>query len=325
MSVVSRANTRPGCAFFRGRLDHSVNRRRYWPFPTYGKTYGFKSRSVVFSPNPSGPRDEDATVVVLRNTADGEPLALFWHYTCHPTAVVPIEAVSADYPGAVRRVLRERFGQIPCVFAQGFCGDVRPNETPQKFRLGGQFKRIVRIVASGNLFPITTSADWIAWSQSLAAALGSIVKGDPARSFLPDSLRLGSAGIPLERFFTGTVPDKILAARVVNIGDALEIVALSAEPTVEWSRILDGAFPPAPQRLRLYAGYLGTVFGYLPTAAQVAEGGYEVEGFQPLFGLSGHFESGRIEQVVSACVQCAFDDAAQERTRERAETAGGSG
>ena len=310
---------------FRGRLNHSINRRRHWPFPTFGRTYGFKWRSVVFSPNPSGPRDEDATVIVLRKIDDSKSLAVFWHYACHPTAGGAIVAVSADYPGAVRRLLRERFGKTPCVFAQGFCGDVRPNVTPspRKFRLRERLNAIVRVVASGNLFPAVTSADVTAWSQSLAAAVGNIVKGDPATSFSPKSLAVGSASIPIDRIFTGSVPDKMLTSRIVKIGQALEIVVLSAEPTVEWIRILDGAAPRAPQRLRLYVGYLGSVFGYLPTAVQVAEGGYEVEGFQPLFGLSGHFESGRIEEVVSACVKSAFADAEHKRPREGADAENG--
>ena len=150
---------------FRGRLNHSINRRRHWPFPTFGRTYGFKWRSVVLSPNPSGPRDEDATVIVLRKIDNSKSLAVFWHYACHPTAAGAIDVVSADYPGAVRRLLRERFGKIPCVFAQGFCGDVRPNVTPspRNLRLRERFDRIVRIVASGNLFPAVTSADVTAW------------------------------------------------------------------------------------------------------------------------------------------------------------------
>ena len=65
--------------------------------------------------------------------------------------------------------------------------------------------------------------------------------------------------------------------------------ALSAEPTLAWQRILDDAAPRAAQAIRLYTGYLGDVFGYLPTAKQVREGGYEVNGFQSLFGTIGPF------------------------------------
>jgi hypothetical protein len=62
-------------------------------------------------------------------------------------------------------------------------------------------------------------------------------------------------------------------------------------------------------------GYLGALFGYLPTAAQVAEGGYEVDGFQPLFGLSGHFEADRITPAVVGCVRSAFE--AMELAKQR--------
>ena len=304
-----------GLDIFRGRLNHSINRRRYWPFPTFGRTYGFKLHSVVFSPNPSGPRDEEATFIVLRKIDDGKPLAAIWHYTCHPTAVVPIDVISADYPGAVRATLRQRFGEIPCVFAQGFCGDIRPNVTPapRKSSFRERLGRLVRIVASGNLFPNVGAADWVSWSRSLANAIDDIVKGDPATTILPETLWIGAASIPIDRFFSGSIPDKLLSVRIIEIGDELEIVVLSAEPTVEWTRILDDALPRAPKRFRLYAGYLGEVFGYLPAAAQVLEGGYEVEGFQPLFGLSGRFESTRIEPVVTNCVRSAFDDMERER------------
>jgi hypothetical protein len=311
---------------FRGRLNHAINRRRYWPYPTFGRTYGFKLHSVVFSPNPSGPKDEDATVIVLRKIGDGKPLAALWHYACHPTAVVPTDVISADYPGAVRAMLRARFGEIPCLFAQGFCGDLRPNVVPSPRKLGVKehLARIVRVAASGNLFPNVTAADWIAWSRSLAAAVGNIVEGSPVTAFSPHSLGLGSASMPIDRFFTGSIPDKELTARIVEIGDALEIVALSAEVTVEWQRILDSVVPRAPQRMRLYTGYLGAVYGYLPTAAQVREGGYEVQGFQPLFGMSGRFEPGRIEPAVATCVKSAFDDMERGSSRDRANSAIGT-
>jgi hypothetical protein len=85
---------------------------------------------------------------------------------------------------------------------------------------------------------------------------------------------------------------------------------------VGWERILDEAVPIPPGRVRLYAGYLGALFGYLPTAAQVPEGGYEVVGFQPLFGLSGRFEPGRIGPAVIGCVKSAFADLDRGKARE---------
>ena len=82
-------------------------------------------------------------------------------------------------------------------------------------------------------------------------------------------------------------------------------------------RILDEAVPIPSGRIRLYAGYLGALFGYLPTAAQIPEGGYEVEGFQPLFGLSGRFEPGSIGAAVSGCVRGAFEDLERKSASDR--------
>ena len=109
-----------------GRLDHSINRRHAWPFPTLGRTYGFRLKSIALAPDPQGVTDELATVLLLRRTDDAEAIGIIWHYTCHPTAVVPDNAISADFPGTVRRALRKQFGNVACVFAQGFCGDISP-------------------------------------------------------------------------------------------------------------------------------------------------------------------------------------------------------
>jgi hypothetical protein len=228
---------------------------------------------------------------------------------------VPVDVISADYPGAVRRALRERFGEIPCVFAQGFCGDIRPNiKTSARWRT--RLRQMIRMIASGPLFAPPSAEEWTRWSRSLAAGICDIARGEPVTTFSPASLQTGSARIALGEFFGGSTPDKMLAAQVMRIGEELEIVALSAEPSVEWQRALDEAIPVPSGRTRLYAGYLGALFGYLPTAAQIPQGGYEVEGFQPLFGLSGHFKQDRIRPAIAGCVTDAFEDL--ERAKGRA-------
>jgi len=295
---------------FRGNLDHAINRRRYWPFPTYDRTQGLQWASVTFSPYPAGPRDEQATVILIRAADDSTPLAAFSHYTCHPTSVVPPDAISADYPGAIRGLLRARFNGIPCLFAPGFCGDVTPRLVPSKQRqtLGERFAKWRRMVIAGYTVPTVTSADSVAWRESLVARLGAIIADGPSQVLRPDRLRSGSSAIPLGAFFTGIAPDKKLTVQILQLGDALELFALSAEPTVDWQRILDDALPRTSQAIRLYTGYLGDVFGYLPTARQVTEGGYEVNGFQSLFGMSGRFDSNRIFAAVTGCVRSAIDD-----------------
>jgi hypothetical protein len=310
---------------FRGSLDHSINRRRYWPFPTYDRTQGLQWASVTFSPYPAGPRDEQATVMLVRAADDRTPLAAFSHYTCHPTSMVPNEVISADYPGAIRGLLRQRFGDIPCLFAPGFCGDITPRLVPSEQRqtLGERFAKFRRMVVAGYMVPSVTSADSVAWRESLVARLGAVIAGGPSQTLRPERARTGSSVIPLSAFFAGTAPDKKLTVQILRLGDALEIIALSAEPTVEWQAILDDAISASPQAIRLYTGYLGDVFGYLPTARQVSEGGYEVNGFQSLFGMSGRFDASRIFAAVTGCVRSAVDDL--ERTDDGAVARAGAG
>ena len=293
-----------------GRLDHSINRRRRWPFPTFGRTYGLRSSSVVMAPNPQGPTDERATVLLLRRADDAKVIAAIWHYTCHPTAVIPDNVVSADYPGAVRRALRERFGEIPCVFAQGFCGDIRPSMRRAAPGAGvrDRLRRIIRTIMSGPSFAAPAAGEWTRWSSDLAAKVVAIAQAPSGKIASPETLATGSASIPLGGFFRGSVPDKPLAVQIVRFGDMVELVALSAEATVEWQDIIDREIPVRNGRMRLYAGYLGALFGYLPTAQQIPQGGYEVEGFQPLFGLSGKFDSEKINSCVMGGVREAFDD-----------------
>ena len=294
----------------RGRLSHSVNRRRHWPFPTVGRTYGFRLSSTVMAPDRQAATDELATVLLLRRADDDAVIAAIWHYTCHATAVTPYEVVSADFPGAVRRALRQRFGNIPCVFAQGFCGDISPkiaSDGPQD-GVGGRLRRLARKMISGPTFPPYAAEDWKRWSENLAAMVAAIGEQPPEKAAAPETLSIAVSQVPLADFFDGVAPDKPLTVQALRLGSAIELVALSAEVTVEWQSILDSALPAGEGRLRLYAGYLGTVYGYLPTPRQIAEGGYEVTGFQRLFGLSGNFDAGKIVSAVVGCAKRAIDD-----------------
>jgi hypothetical protein len=310
LQMLRQQPSQAGIEILRGQLDHSINRRRYWPFPTLGRAYGFRLTSVIMTPNPEGTTDERATVLLLRRADDGQVIGAIWHYTCHPTAVIPDNVISADYPGVVRRALRQRFGQIPCVFVQGFCGDIGPKMRPPTKRpvLRERLRRIVRKAISGPTFLVATAEEWTRWSTNLASSVIEIATGKPGTNCSPADLATGSASIAVAEFFKGSAPDKPLTAQVIRLGDILELVALSAEVTVEWQGILDLEVPVQNGRIRLYAGYLGALFGYLPTPAQIAKGGYEVDGFQPLFGLSGHFDSERIRPAVVGCLKRAFGD-----------------
>lgn len=74
-------------------------------------------------------RPADRSVGVVRiDTLEGTPLATLLDYACHPITLGPeSEAISPDYVGAAREVLREATG-APVLFMQGCAGDLAPIE-----------------------------------------------------------------------------------------------------------------------------------------------------------------------------------------------------
>jgi len=259
------------------------------------------------APEPDGATDERATVILLRRTDNDTVMAAIWHYACHATAVVPPNAVSADFPGAVRRALRRQLGDVPCVFVQGFCGDISPKIMRAPSPLSSRLRSLMRLPITGPTFPSSTPDDYIRWSEGLAAAVVRIAQSRMDRPPATGSLATGLADVALSSLFQGRTPDKPLTVQTLRLG-AIELMALSAEVTMEWQPILESKVPPRDGTLRLYAGYLGTLYGYLPTPDQIRQGGYEVTGFQHLFGLSGRFDADKIVPAVVDCVKRAVDD-----------------
>jgi hypothetical protein len=82
----------------------------------------------------SMPRDEDVVstgpidpqIGLLRlDRADGKPLAVVYHFACHPIMNPPGKGSSADYPGFASKVIEEATGAM-AFFVQGCGGDINP-------------------------------------------------------------------------------------------------------------------------------------------------------------------------------------------------------
>ena len=72
------------------------------------------------------------------------PIAVLWSYACHPVGFPARTRVSADFPGVVRRALRDAHGaELPVLFLQGFAGDVRPRETGATTRFTRRLAELV--------------------------------------------------------------------------------------------------------------------------------------------------------------------------------------
>jgi aminoglycoside N3'-acetyltransferase len=253
-------------------VDHAINRRRM-TITANGGT------AVMRGPNPSGAVDRTMMVGVIED-ADGEELAVLWSWACHPVCSPCINRISADFPGHVRRALR-RDGpdRLPVLYLQGFSGDARPR--PPTSGATARPSRNAR--ASAEAFPKFTASTWETWTGQVCASVLEGRSRARAATRLPLDPAFVSLSEPLEAFVTQT-QGRTFTVAGLKLTQADLVVFASAEISGRYGLDLRAATPD----LRLFpASCAGDAFGYLATAEQMAEGGYEAGGFLSAFGLSG--------------------------------------
>lgn len=265
-------------SFGQGQGHHAVNRRRR----AFGSDFAFKMRML---PNKRGRKDETISVLMLQD-AQGKVLAVLWSYACHPVSFFDIDAVSSDFCGVVRDGLRRQYGDIPCVFAQGFCGDVRP---PAYSPVGNKAVHYLRQLLQGRCFGGFTKNQWRAWAQSLAQRVTSV-----ALAPVSGAVSYKSSVIALNDLQDTQTDRPGLVVSHAGVA-GIDIWALSGEPVTGIADLLPAS------NTRITAGYNGHMFGYLPTSDVLAEGGYEAQGFRDAFSLPGMYRSD-----ISAFLKSAF-------------------
>lgn len=82
--------------------------------------------------------DEDELRLLLAYASNGRLLGGLINFPCHPTTMYGEPVFSSDYPGALRRELRQNLG-APLAFVNGFAGDQTPNPAARKGATGPQW------------------------------------------------------------------------------------------------------------------------------------------------------------------------------------------
>lgn len=100
-----------------GYADFGINRR--YRDPVTG--------AFSMKPNADGPVDRRMPVIAFEDLS-GRTRCMLFSCSVHPTTLgVDIYAMSADYPGRIRKHLRRLKGEdVPVIAITGACGDVRP-------------------------------------------------------------------------------------------------------------------------------------------------------------------------------------------------------
>lgn len=288
------ADLRPAIVSWgRGKVGFVRNRRM---FDADGRYCGMK-------PNPDGFTDPRVTVLRV-DEPDGTPRALVCSLACHAVTLGPKNLLlCGDYPGFAKELLEARRPGVLAMFVQGCGADANshPRSTPDQMdwakRQGEELADEVERVAEGALQPvrgpIRAAHAWLdlPLRRMTREELEEAANGRESTAYNPRRmLKQMERGEGLATSYRTPIA-------LWRFGDDLTLAALPGET-------VSGFIPHVeeivgPERLWV-AGYCNEVFGYLPTARIVEEGGYESRGLVFEIGL---FDADA-EEAVAEGIRC---------------------
>jgi neutral ceramidase len=271
-----------------GVIDFVMNRREFTP------------NGVILGVNPRGLADR--SVPVLRvESPDGKSLAVLFGAATHNTTLGGDNyQICGDYAGFAQAYVREKMPGVQAMFMLGCAGDSNPypRGTMELARKHGEAlgAEVCRVLG-GKLKPVRGPLR-IAFGR-VDLPLQTSLTREELKKLADDkrSPKAGVAGQLLALLDKGEkVPDHYTCPETVwQFGSDLTLVGLSGEVVVDYLARLEKAL--GPNQLWV-AGYCNDVFGYLPSARVIREGGYETRGTYS--GTPGFFDAKAEDVLVGA-------------------------
>jgi hypothetical protein len=273
-----------------GVVDFVMNRREFTP------------GGVILGVNPRGLADR--TVPVLRvDSNDGKPRAVLFGAAVHGTTLGGDNyQLCGDFAGFAQAYVGERYPQIQAMFMIGCAGDANPypRGTMELTRKHGKVlaDEVCRVM-EGKLRPVRGPLR-IAFERARLPLQASLTREElqkvaadkrNARTFgATQMLAMLDRGEKLPTHYE-------CPFTVWQFGKDLTLVGLPGEVVVDYVTLVEKTI--GPNQLWV-AGYCNDVFGYLPSARVLAEGGYETRGLYS--GGAGFFDA-KAENVVAQTVR----------------------
>jgi len=257
-----------------GLASFAMNRREFTP------------TTVKLGINPRGLVDRSVPVLRIDGT-DGKPRAVLFGYACHNTTLGPTDyMVSGDYAGAAQRRVAGRFPGVQAMFMTGCAGDANPyprGSLDIARQHGATLADEVCRVLETKLVPIRGSLTCVFARAHLPVR--QMDRNELDRMALVGNAREKATAVTmLAELDRGVAQPTSYPAplAVWQFGQDLTWVGLSGEVVVEFVPLIEKAIGP----LQLWiSAYNNDVFGYIPSARVVAEGGYEARGIYTINGL----------------------------------------
>lgn len=285
--VQAASRLEPAKLSFGGGVIHfAMNRREFTP------------NGVILGVNPRGLADR--SVPVLRvDTPDGQLRAVLLGAGTHGTTLgADNYQICGDYAGFAQAHVAERHPNAQVMFMLGCAGDSNPypRGTMDLTREHGlALANEVCRVMDTKLRPINGPLK-IAFERADLPLQSSLTK-DALQQLTANkrSAQAYAAEKMLALLEKGEQPPSHYSCplSVWQFGSDLTLVGLSGEVVVDYMTMLEQAL--GPNQLWV-AGYCHDVFGYLPSARVLREGGYETRGLYS--GGPGYFDTKAQDVVV---------------------------
>lgn len=240
-----------------------------------------RDRGVILGVNPRGAADR--TMPLLRvATPDGTVRAVLFGAATHNTTLTGNEyRITGDYAGFAQEYVQAQLPGVQAMFVLGFAGDANPypRGTLEIARehgetLGREVVRVLGTKLAPVRGPLNLQFDYA--DLPLAPPPDRAVLETMTGRNVP-SWRSWMAARMIEALDRGeSLPRHYRAPVAVwQFGADLTLVALSGEVVSDYVHLVEQAIGP----LQLWlSAYNNDVFGYLPSARVLAEGGYETRG-----------------------------------------------
>jgi hypothetical protein len=268
-----------------GVINFAMNRREFTP------------NGVILGNNPRGLADRSVPVMRI-DAADGKMLAVLFGAATHGTTLGQDNLqLCGDYAGFAQAFVQEKHPKAQAMFMLGCAGDSNPyprGTMDMTRKHGVELGEEVCRVLEGKLRPLNGPLE-VAFGKADLPLQASLTR---------DELQKLAANKRDARSFCATemlamldrkekLPDHYTCPLTVwQFGGDLTLVGLSGEVVVDYVPMLEKAL--GPNQLWI-AGYCNDVFGYLPSARVLGEGGYETRGLYS--GGAGFFDP-KAEEVV---------------------------
>lgn len=222
----------------KGKCHIGINRRKQF------------NGQIIMAPNEDGLTDPEVNVFRFY-TPEGKIKGVWIHYTCHPTTTAD-NLVSSEFPGVAVKAVENKLGEeVVVAYLQGCCGDISP------------------ALIEDDKFHSGTDQDVNKLGIKLANVTLKILR-QSMHSLAPCKLdsQFMKVSLPLQSQPLSHISIELL---LLNIAEGLTILAMNGEIVVEYGlfikKYFDGNVLPV--------AYSNGMIGYVPTANQIAEGGYE--------------------------------------------------